>query len=295
MTDSKTRLFEQNRQTLEGIAYRMLGTLDDARDVVQDTYIKWSETELADIQNPRAWLITVCSRLAINCLQSARIKRESYVGLWLPEPLVDSDNCDISAALELDETVSVALLLALEKLSPIERAVYLLHEVFDYSFAEVAGMLGKSNANCRQYAARARKQLRREKPRHSTSIQEHQQLLRSFIRAAHDGDLEQFKTILTDTVALYADGGGKAEAITDLLCGSQQVGKFFIQIWRQFAQQNVSVTTHMQWFNGSPGLLIFENNRLATAMTIDIYQGNIQSIYAIRNPDKLVPFSTDVI
>ena len=173
MLDEKTRLFEQNRQTLEGIAYRMLGTLTDARDVVQDTYIKWSEVALSDIRNPRAWLITVCSRLAINSLQSARVKRESYFGIWLPEPFIDSDNNDISAMMELDETVSVALLLALEKLSPTERAVYLLHEAFDYRFEEIADILGKSHSSCRQHATRARRKLRQDKPLRPTSPGEH--------------------------------------------------------------------------------------------------------------------------
>lgn len=288
MRNEKTFIFEQNRSTLEGIAYRMLGTLADAQDVVQDTYIKWHETNEREIQNSRAWLITVCTRLAINILQSARANRENYVGIWLPEPFVGGDSRDTSQQLELDETISVALLLALEKLSPTERAVYILHDVFDYHFDEISNILEKTNANCRQLATRARKKIREGKPKFVTSPKEHRRLLRGFLQAAREGKVDQFKSLLADSVELYADGGGKVEAIPKMLYGNEAVGKFFVGIWNQFAHQGIVVKESLHWFNGSPGILIFEDDELATAMTLDISEGQIQCIYAVRNPDKLI-------
>ena len=286
MPDEKTRVFEQNRRTLEGIAYRMLGTLSEASDVVQDTYIKWNAVDMSRVDNSRAWLITVCRRLAINTLQSARVKRERYVGLWLPEPYVDSGD-DMSASLELDESVSVALLVAMEKLSPTERASYLLHEVFDYSFDEIAQFIGKNSANCRQHASRARHKLQQEKPAQPCSAAEHQALLQRFILAAEEGDITPFQQLLAETVELYTDGGGKVAAIMDKLSGSVPVSRFFIGIWRQFGRSDINVETVTDWFNGSPGILVLENNRIATAMTIDIHEGRVQRIYAVRNPEKL--------
>lgn len=290
--DKKTRLFEANRRTLEGIAYRMLGSLADASDVVQDCYLKWKAAELGNIQNARAWLITVCSRTALNVLQSARKRRENYVGLWLPEPFLPPDEHDVGAQMERDESVSLALLLALEKLSPVERAVFLLHDVFDFRFEEIASILEKSSANCRQLATRARKRMHAEKPRFVASTEEHRRLLKGFLEAAREGKIHQFKDLLANSVALYADGGGRAEAVPDVLLGAETVGRFFMGIWQQYAQDGVEIKTVPQWFNGSPGILIFENDRLATAITLDIDAGRIQGIYAIRNPDKLALFGT---
>lgn len=291
MQDKKTQLFEQHRTTLEGIAYRMLGSLADAADIVQDTYLKWQDEKISDINEPRAWLITVCSRLALNVLQSARVKRETYFGVWLPEPFINEYQSDASEQLELDESISVALLLALEKLSPAERASYILREVFNYSFDEIATTLNKSNETCRQLASRSRKKIHNEKPRFNTSSEEHKQLLSSFLLATQDGKLEQLETLLATSVELYSDGGGKAQAVPEVLCGSQTVADFFITIWQQYENDNVRIEISTSWFNGSPGILIFENNLLATAITLDTNQGIIQRIYAIRNPEKLGAFS----
>jgi len=291
VSHKKTQLFEQNRTALEGIAYRMLGSLSDAADIVQDTYLKWQDEDLNNIEEPRAWLITVCSRLALNTLQSARVKREAYFGVWLPEPLINEQYTDVSDQHDLDESISVALLLALEKLSPAERASYILHEVFNYSFEEIALTLNKSNATCRQLASRSRKRIQEEKPRFNASSDEHKQLLDSFMLATREGELQQLEKLLSTSVELYSDGGGKAQAVPEVLCGSQTVADFFITIWQQYADDNVTIDINTSWFNGSPGILIFENNSLATAITLDINEGVIQRIYAIRNPDKLSVFS----
>ena len=294
MPDEKTRIFEENRKTLEGLAYRMLGSLADAQDLVQDTYLKWLNNDTGNIHNPRAWLIKVCSRLALNNLQSARVKRETYIGVWLPEPFIDEKALDISAQVELDETVSVALLLTLEKLTPAERAVHLLHEVFEYSFEEISNIIGKESANCRQLAGRARKRIREDKPRFQTTPEEQKNFLDLFLKAAREGELEQFKEILAGAVELYSDGGGKVSALDEVLSGANTVGKFFIGIWKQYVLNNITMKISLQWFNGSPGILLIEDGTLTTAITLDINSEGIQHIYAIRNPDKLELFAKQI-
>jgi RNA polymerase sigma-70 factor, ECF subfamily len=291
MQSIKTQIFEAQRKTLEGIAYRMLGSLSDAADIVQDTYIKWQAQDTDNIKDSRAWLITVCSRLALNELQSARVKREAYFGVWLPEPLINEQHKDTSEQLELDESISVALLLALEKLSPSERATYILHDVFNYPFDEIADIVNKTNATCRQLATRARKRIQEEKPRFNSSSEEHKHLLDSFMLATRDGKMQQLEKLLANAVELYSDGGGKVQALPEVLQGSQTIANFFTKIWQQYDHNNVSIEIKPHWFNGSPGILIFEDNNLATAITLDIHEGKIQRIYAIRNPDKLVSFS----
>jgi len=290
MAIDKTLIFEQNRRTLEGIAYRMLGTLADARDVVQDTYLKWNEADAAALRSPRAWLITVCSRKALNLLQSAKRQRETYVGEWLPEPLPEGAAFDLSARMELDESISIALLFVLEKLSPAERAAWLLHDVFDLGFDEIAAILGKTPENCRQLAARARKRVHEGRPRFQATPDEHRKLLAAFFDAARDGSLEQLTGLLSSKVELYADGGGRAEASADILCGAQTVGAFFVDVFRKYAAQGVAIRPLPRWFNGLPGLLVFEDDQLATALTVEIDQGRIRRIFAVRNPDKLGAF-----
>ncbi len=287
MSDESTLLFEQNRRTLEGIAYRMLGELSGALDIVQETYLKWREVDVSTVHSPRAWLITVCSRIALNQLKSARVRRELYVGEWLPEPFPDQLSQDPRVQLELDDTVSVALLLALERLSPLERAAFLLHDVFNLSFDEIANTLGKSNANCRQLATRARKRIREQRPRFQTTPEEHQRLLKAFIGAARQGDLNRLISLLSNNVELYSDGGGKVEALPDILCGADNVARFFVSVFARYQQQTIAIQTLSLWFNGSPGILVYENGRLATALTIDIQTAHIHRLYAIRNPDKL--------
>lgn len=291
MAIDKTLIFEQNRRTLEGIAYRMLGTLADARDVVQDTYLKWNEVDAATLRSPRAWLITVCSRKALNLLQSARQQRETYVGEWLPEPLPEGAAFDLSAGMELDESISFALLFVLEKLSPAERAAWLLHDVFDLGFDEIASILGKTSENCRQLAARARKRVHQGRPAFQARPEEHRILLAAFFDAARDGSLERLTALLGRNVELYADGGGRAEAVADMLCGAETVGAFFVEVFRKYAARGVAIRPLLRGFNGLPGLLIFEDGQLATALTLEIDQGRIRQIFAVRNPDKLGAFT----
>ncbi|MDP0499999.1 MAG: RNA polymerase sigma factor SigJ [Verrucomicrobiota bacterium JB022] len=285
--DLQTESFEHNRPTLEGIAYRMLGSLSEAQDIVQETYLRWRKVEPAEVRDARAWLITACSRLALNHLQSARARREQYFGTWLPEPFPDA----APKPLETDETVSMALMVALERLSPAERAAYLLHEVFDYSFDEVAAILEKSNASCRQLAARARKRLAEAKPRFSATPDEHRRLLEGFFEAAREGNLDQFKALLADDALLFGDGGGKATAVLEPLAGPAAIGALMAGVWRSYAAKGIALVTEPHWFNGSPGMLVYENGVVTTAVTLDIVEGRIARIYSIRNPDKLRGFN----
>lgn len=289
--DAKTAIFEDNRRRLEGLAYRMLGTLADARDVVQDTYLKWHDVDLGTVRDARAWLVTVCSRLALNTMKSARSRRETYVGTWLPEPFVDDRARNPADQSQIDDTVSVALLLALEKLTPPERAVFLLHEVFGYGFDEIASVLGKTSAACRKLASRARAAVRGDKPRFAVSPDEHLRLTEAFLDAARAGELNRLKALLADDAELHADGGGKVEAVAEVLRGADQVARFFARIWSEEAQAGVRTTTKPLWFNGVPGLLIYANGKLATALSLRIEAGAITGIYAVRSPDKLAAFS----
>lgn len=286
MNDDHTAVFEQHRRTLEGIAYRMLGSLAEARDVVQETWLKWHAVEIGTIASPRAWLITVCSRLALNQLQSARRQREVYVGEWLPEPFADDATADPAQRHAIDDSVSIALLRALENLSPVERAVFLLHDIFDLSFDEVARVVDRNSANCRQLALRARKRVREGRPRFQASPEEHRQLLEGFFGAAQRLDLDALIALLADQVELYSDGGGKVEALPQMLCGASPVARFFITIFGRFRDQGTVLRIQPQRFNGSLGMLIYENDTLATALTIDADGNRITRIYAVRNPDK---------
>lgn len=287
--DEKTILFEGNRRLLEGLAYRMLGTLADAQDVVQETYLKWRDTDLATIENARAWLVTVCSRLSLNLLNSARARRESYVGPWLPEPYLDDRAVDPAERARVDDSVSVALMLALENLSPAERAAFLLNEIFDYSFDEIAAILGKSSAACRKLASRARTSLKAEKPRFSATPDEHQRLVGAFLQAARAGDLDTLKSLLAESVELHSDGGGKVSAVPEILRGLEAVGRFFAKIGpAHWSGPSVSIVPH--WFNGVPGILIYHDGHLNTALSASITDGRITGLYALRNPDKLAAF-----
>jgi len=292
MIDRSTSIFEENRSLLEGLAYRMLGTLADAQDIVQDTYIQWLNTNLQEIQNERAWLITVCSRLSLNQLQAAKVKREAYFGVWLPDPLVTkSEEGDASVLIELDESVSVALMLALEQLTPTERAVYILYEVFNYKFTDIAQFIGKNSDNCRKLATRARARIIERKPRFKPSIEEHHSLLHGFFSAVREGRMDELKNLLSESIELHSDGGGRVQAAEHVLCGADLVASFFADIWADYASKGIEINILAQQYNGAPGALIFENKSITTAISMDVEEGKIKRIYGLRNPDKLSAFA----
>lgn len=283
-------VFEEHRSLLEGIAYRMCGVLADAQDIVQETYLKWraNERRIADV---RAWLVTVCSRLALDHLKSARHRRETYVGPWLPEPFLDERAADPAERARIDDTVSVALMVALEKLTPAERAAFLLHDVFAYSFEEIAGIVGRSEPACRKLASRARITVREGRPRFESTPEEHQRLLETFLEAAHAGDVANLKSLLTEAVEFHADGGGKVKTAPDILRGVEAVAQFFLTIWRQQVPRRESIRVESRWFNGGPGVLIFQDGQLVVALSLAIERGVISRLFALRNPEKLAVFS----
>lgn len=294
MTDSE-RIFEEHRARLEGIAYRMCGVLADAQDVVQETFLRWQRVDPRGVREPRAWLVTVCSRLAMDLMKSARSRHETYVGTWLPEPFLDERAENPAERASIDETVSVALMLALEKLSPPERAAFLLHEVFAYGFADVAAILEKSEAACRKLASRARAAIRSPELRFSATADEHRLLLDAFFQAAHSGEIENLKGLLAASVQLHSDGGGLVKTAPAVLRGAEAVTEFFVGVWRETGPTRNRLRIESRWFNGQPGILVFQDAHLVAALSAAIRAGKIFRLYALRNPEKLAPFGTALV
>lgn len=286
----KADVFEAHRPQLEGLAYRMLGSLAEAQDVVQETWLRWQKSDASQIRSAKAWLMTACSRVAMDVLKSARVQRESYPGPWLPEPLVMDARAQPDRQFEIDDTVSVALMLALEKLSPPERAAFLLHDVFGYGFDEVAAMLDRSDTACRKLASRARSRIRDDRPRFEVSADDHRRLLDSFLQAAHRGDLEQLKRLMSDSVELHSDGGGKVSAAPEVISGDAAVAGFFCRVAANARRSSNTFEAVSYWYNGTPGVVIYENGKAGTAFSLRIEAEKIRAIYALRNPAKLAAF-----
>src|SRR6266511_430031 len=236
---SRLAVFELHRGLLFSIAYRMLGSVADAEDAVQDAFIRWQRASAVDIRSPKAFLVTIVSRLCINHLQSARVQREAYVGEWLPEPLVTEPGSNAARILEVDQSVSMALLLLLERLTPEERAVFLLHEVFDYKHAEIAAALNLSEANCRQLLRRAQQHVRLARPRFKAPTREHMELLERFYQAAGSGDMDRLMSLLSSDVVMHTDGGGRAAALMLPIYGPDKVARASVYGLRRLLSLNV--------------------------------------------------------
>lgn len=284
-TDSQSAVFEAHRDLLQGIAYRMLGSVSDAEDMIQETWLRWQDAP--PVGSPRSWLVTVLSRLCLDRLKSAQVQREHYFGTWLPEPLVTAPG---TPAAEIDESVSLALLLVLEKLSPEERAGFLLHEVFGYTFEEIATILGKTPAACRKLVSRARTRVRADKPRFPATNEEHEQLLHRFLDACRDGEIEPLMALFADSTALYSDGGGKATAVPKVLTDRETIARFFLKIFQNFEKGPDRPEFRSANFNGTPGLLILVEGQIVSALSLEIQSGRIAAIFGHRNPDKLRKF-----
>ncbi len=285
-TDERAAVFTETRPLLFSIAYRMLGSVADADDIVQDAYLRWQRTPDLDVREPRAYLTTVVTRLAINELKSARAQRETYVGPWLPEPLVTEHAPDSSASVELAESLSMAFLVMLERLSPIERAVLLLHDVFDFDYAEIARIVDKSEANCRQLLSRAKKHVVADEARFDADREQAARLTQRFTEASGAGDLEGMLAVLAEDITLWADGGGKvAGAALRPIHGAYAVAWFIIGRTQAFA--TAERTTRPAQINGQPGFVVYASGRPLTALIFHVRDGRIQTIYAVGNPDKL--------
>jgi len=281
-----TRDFEPHRRHLIGLAYRMLGSLAEAEDAVQEAYLRWHQVDRATVRNPRAFLSKTVTRLCLDALKSARARRESYVGPWLPEPVLDTASFAADTASDYAEDLSVALMLALERLSPLERAAFLLHDVFDMDFAEVGETLGRSEATCRQLASRARSHVRAARPRFRVSAEDGARLVEAFVVASRSGDAGALARLLAEGAVLYSDGGGKRPAALNPIYGRDKIVRFFTSLARKDRLRSIAALRAAA-VNGLPGLVAIEADGTPLTMALDIRDGTISAIYIVSNPDKL--------
>jgi RNA polymerase sigma-70 factor (ECF subfamily) len=275
---STAERFAQARPRLLRLAYSELGDVGEAEDVVQEAWLRLARADAATIENLEGWLTTVVARLALDRLRSARARRETYVGPWLPEPLVSEDPAD---RVTLDESVSYALLTVLEQLSPAERTAFVLHDVFDVPFTDVAGVVGRTPEAVRQLASRARRHVRLEGPRFAASCDEHDRTVRAFAHAVTEGDLEGLVAVLDPDVVWVSDGGGRAVAARKPVHGARRVARAWLALGRKL-HETIEVR-----FNGRLGLLLPAHDGDRAALSFDVSDGRITRINAVRNPEKL--------
>jgi len=289
--------FEPYRRRLLGLAYRMLGSIADAEDAVQETYLRWHAADRHNVSDPRAFLMTTTTRICLDMLTSARARREEYVGPWLPEPVVDTAALAPDSRTELAEDLSVALLLTLDRLSPLERTVFLLHDVFDFSFSEVATTLERSEAACRQLAARARAHVRAARPRSAAAPArsgeidaKHAQLMSAFVAATRSGDLTALTQLLASDVRVMTDGGGKVAAALNMLDGADRAARFLVGATRRGWREDF--TLRFATINGLPGVIVDGPNGPVQTAAFEIEGDVIRALYVVRNPDKLRHLAT---
>lgn len=282
------QVFEANRELLFAVAYRMLGTVADAEDTVQDAWLRWSAAPRCDIAEPRAYLARTVTNIALNRLRSARARREAYVGSWLPEPLLTSGP-DAADRAELAESVSLAMLVVLESLTPEERAVFVLHEVFGFPHAEIAAAIGRSDASVRQLMHRAREHVQARRPRFDVDAGQQREVTQRFLAAAAGGDIDQLMAVLAPDVTLIPDGGGKAQAPRRPITGAAKVARFLAAIsGRPYMGIDPSdMTLELAEINGALGALITAGGKPITAVTTVVAGGQITAIQLVTNPDKL--------
>ena len=277
--DADTATFEEWRRLLFGIAYRMLGSATDAEDVVQEAYLRWRRRGEQRVESVRAYLVTIVTRLCLDQLDSARAQRERYAGPWLPEPVVE----DGVAAVEQADSLSLAFLVLLEELTPLERATYLLHDVFGYSFDEVALSLGRTPAACRQLGARARKHVEARRQRFDADLQHGRELTDRFITACATGDLSGLLTMLSEDVVVWTDGGGKVRAAVRPVVGPHRSSRFLLNVAKKVHGQPYAVVLNGQ----SATVFVDEAGNVVSALVLDILEGLIVGVRAVTNPDKL--------
>jgi RNA polymerase sigma-70 factor (TIGR02957 family) len=286
--------FDRHRRLLFSVAYQMLGSVADAEDVVQDTWLRWSAADRGEVADPRAYLVQITTRLALDRMGSARSRRESYIGPWLPEPLLTGGAPVASAppaadpedAAELGEQVSLALLVVLETLSPAERAVFVLREAFGMSVAEVAGALNRSEAAVRQLAHRAREHVQARRPRFDADRRAQQEVTERFFAACAGGDVEALMAALAPDVVLVSDGGGKAKAALRPITGAEKVARFLVATVAQ-GMEIPDLRTGIVDINGSPGIVAWTGSDPFISVSLVVTDGRIEQVLIVRNPDKL--------
>jgi RNA polymerase sigma-70 factor (ECF subfamily) len=271
--------FEPVRPKLRRVAYRMLGSVADAEDVVQDAFLRWLDADRAAVATPEAYLMRVVTRLCLDQLKSARRRRETYIGPWLPEPVVEAEP-------DLDDDVTLPLLLALERLSPLERAAFLLHDVFGMTFEEVAGAIGRGAAATRQLAARARRHVHEARPRFDVDRERGMALAEAFYTASRSGDLTALRSMLTDDVVFTGDGGGKRPAGIKPIVGAEPIVEFFARL-APYLETHPSVLIRYGLINGLPGYVTREADGVLQTTALEVRDGRVAAIYVVRNPDKL--------
>nr|WSY56644.1 RNA polymerase sigma-70 factor [Streptomyces sp. NBC_00886] len=286
-TDALTDVFEEHRPVLMGVAYRMLGRVADAEDVVQEAWLRWSGADRGEVREPRAYLVRVTTRLAIDRLRQVTARGEAYVGPWLPEPYVTDFGDTVPDTAEravLADSVSLAVLVVLESLSPLERAVFVLREAFGYPYADIAAMLERGEPAVRQLAARARKHVDERRPRYEVDPAQRRDLTERFLAAAAEGDLAGLMEMLAPDVRLVGDSGGKSQAPLRVLESSDNVGRFLIAV----AEKGVpEMSFRFLELNGGPAVLILSGDTPDSVLQVDVSDGRIRSVYIVRNPDKL--------
>ncbi len=279
--------FGRNKARLFGIAYRMLGTRADAEDLVQEAYIRWHGADPAEIETPDAWLTTVVTRLAIDRLRKASVQRETYIGPWLPEPLIVDQSLSPEMRAELESDVSMAFMVMLERLSPMERAVFLLHDVFDLAHAEIAKVVAKSETAVRQIVSRARVRVRSERARFEADASARAGLIKKFITASYAGDAQTLMSIFADDVALTSDGGGKVNAAKKTVFGRRRLANLHTVSIRKFHGR---LAAYLVNIGGEPALVEYAEGIPFSATAFSIENGRITAFYRVMNPDKLTAF-----
>lgn len=279
--DSSACSFETHRPRLVRLAYRMLGSWSDAEDIVQDAWLRWRQVDETTVREPAAYLSRTVTRLCLDVMKSARAQRETYVGSWLPEPIVEAEDEEIRS-----DELTLTLMLALERLSPLERAAFLLHDVFGVPLDEIAGTLDRDPAAVRQLAVRARKHVQEARPRYKVEREEGDRLAQAFFTASTTGDLAGLRAMLAHNVVMKADGGGKVLAFLNPIVGIERVVRLFAGLYRKLTAQP-AVFIRPMWIDGLPGYLSRERDNVLQTTAFEIEDGRITAVYITRNPDKL--------
>jgi RNA polymerase sigma-70 factor (ECF subfamily) len=279
--------FAAERSRLLGVAYRMLGSRADAEDVLQDAWLRWSESDNSEVRSVQAWLTTIVTRLSIDRLRAAKAQREVYIGPWLPEPLAEVDSITPESKAEQASDLSIAFLNLLERLGPEERAAFVLHDAFDCDYDDIAAVLGKTSAACRQLVHRARERVIGERRRFQVDEQTRRRMLERFMRAANDGDIDGLKSLFASDAQVISDGGGKAVAVRRILHGAERIARLWMAIFRRNLQ---GVERHIVRVNGELGLATSFRGKLHSVAAIETDGEHIYRYYTVANPDKLGAF-----
>lgn len=286
--EKKVEIFEQTGKRLFGIAYRMLGTRTDTEDILQEAYIRWHKADENEIETPEAWLVTIVTRLSIDRLRKASRERETYIGPWLPEPLITSNAPSPEEEVELASNLSLAFMVLLERLSPLERAVFLLHDVFDCGYEEIARIVGKSETASRQIIHRARTRVKNDKPRFEADEKEQARLIEKFVAASYSGDEKTLLSLFSEEISSVSDGGGKVTAARKILRGKNRIVRVFSILGAKYGKvlKNLIIP-----INGETGLLTLFEGKPFAVTAFEFEDGKISAMYRVMNPDKLKAFA----